>query len=384
MGRPKGKETSSHVPRHVSTFDSIKSNVINKIHSIGQNPTSGVQPVSRRKEIYALCSKYDVLIIEDEPYWYIQFPSSAGHPPHNVQFQPDRPAYTLPKGAKTSGFEYLDSLVPSYLSMDTDGRVIRLDTFSKTVAPGCRLGWITAQPAIIERLLRITESTTSQPSGFVQAMIAELIMGPQSKATSAGRGGAKNGQGWKVDGWVRWLEGLRGVYERRMNRMSTILDGGKYSLKQSTPIKKEEEEWAVVSKTQIFDFSWPRAGMFLWMKILFENHPLWGVKGAEPDILSRALWIHLTTKPFMVLLAPGAMFSPTPQVLEEKGWKYFRLCFAAVSEDDVDSCSDRVVAGIQSFWKIKKVEDLDELVNSAEVRAGRAEGMVDLGGMQFC
>jgi DNA-binding transcriptional MocR family regulator len=52
------------------------------------------------------------------------------------------------------GYPFLDSLAPSFLSIDVDGRVVRLDTFSKTIAPGCRLGWITAQPAIIERYVR--------------------------------------------------------------------------------------------------------------------------------------------------------------------------------------------------------------------------------------
>ena len=45
--------------------------------SIGHNPTGGVQSVERRREIYALCVKYDIIIIEDDPYWYLQFPSAA-------------------------------------------------------------------------------------------------------------------------------------------------------------------------------------------------------------------------------------------------------------------------------------------------------------------
>ena len=77
---------------------------------------------------------------------------------------------------KKSGYKFLDSLVPSSINIDREGRVIRLDTFSKTVAPGCRLGWITAQPALIERLLRITETSTQQPSGFVQSIIADPLV----------------------------------------------------------------------------------------------------------------------------------------------------------------------------------------------------------------
>lgn len=154
--------------------------------TVGQNPTGGTLSVKRRKEIYALCSKYDVIIVEDDPYWYLQYPSAA-----NLESQArgtpapqSTPVHTF---KRSSGYQFLDSLVPSYLNIDTDGRVVRLDTFSKTVAPGCRLGWITAQPAIIERIVRIAESSTQQPSGFVQAMIAELIMGPQPGASSLQR-----------------------------------------------------------------------------------------------------------------------------------------------------------------------------------------------------
>lgn len=121
--------------------------------TMGHNPTSGVLSVQRRKDIYALCSKYDIIIVEDDPYWYLQYPSAAAEEAKSRGLATPTETQTY-KPTKSSGYEFLDSLVPSYLSIDTDGRVIRLDTFSKTIAPGCRLGWITAQPAFIERLLR--------------------------------------------------------------------------------------------------------------------------------------------------------------------------------------------------------------------------------------
>lgn len=120
---------------------------------MGHNPTSGVLSVQRRKDIYAICQEYDIIIVEDDPYWYLQYPSAATHEAESRGLSTPRLTLTH-KPVKSSGYEFIDSLVPSYLSVDTDGRVIRLDTFSKTVAPGCRLGWITAQPAFIERLLR--------------------------------------------------------------------------------------------------------------------------------------------------------------------------------------------------------------------------------------
>jgi DNA-binding transcriptional MocR family regulator len=262
--------------------------------TIGQNPTSGTLSVARRTEIYALCVEYDVIIVEDDPYWYLQFPSSSA-------------SSVKPKPAKTSGFEFLDSLIPSYLSLDYQGRVVRLDTFSKTVAPGCRLGWITAQPALVERITRITETSTQQPSGFVQSMIAELLMGPQS-SNDPGKGGAADGSGWKVDGWVRWLEGMRGNYERRMQIMCDTLDAHKEVVKAGrrqslTQITDDDDEWAVVEKTQIYSFVRPLGGMFVWVRFDFKSHPL--AKEVAGARLSQALWVFWTSKPYLCLVAPG-------------------------------------------------------------------------------
>jgi DNA-binding transcriptional MocR family regulator len=98
---------------------------------IGQNPTSKTLSIQRRKDIYAICCKYDVMIIEDDPYWYLQFPSAAESEAlsRNLPYKPT-PMPTLGPMSKSSGFPFLDSLVPSYLSVDTEGRVIRLDTVS--------------------------------------------------------------------------------------------------------------------------------------------------------------------------------------------------------------------------------------------------------------
>lgn len=40
----------------------------------------------------------------------------------------------------------------SYLGLDTDGRVLRVDSFAKFLAPGLRLGWVTAHPQIVDKL----------------------------------------------------------------------------------------------------------------------------------------------------------------------------------------------------------------------------------------
>lgn len=338
--------------------------------TIGQNPTSGTLSVARRAEIYALCVQYDIVIIEDDPYWYLQYPSSS-------------PTSVPPRPAKTSGFEFLDSLIPSYLSLDYQGRVVRIDTFSKTVAPGCRLGWLTAQPALVERILRISETSTQQPSGFVQAMMAELVIGPHSSA-DPGRGGAADGNGWKVDGWVRWLEGLRGNYERRMQTMCAALDSGKELVKAgrrpSLTVESGDDEWSVVEKRQIYSFVRPLGGMFVWVRFDFSSHPL--AKQVVASRLSQALWVFWTQKPYLCLVAPGGMFAPTEEVREKDSFNCFRLCFAACPEDEVEAISTRFAEGAQAFWRIKKKEKIDKLLREDDTAGpDHVAGMAVLTGM---
>ncbi|KAH6655278.1 aromatic amino acid aminotransferase [Truncatella angustata] len=361
--------------------------------TMGHNPTSGVLSLERRKEIYAVCSKYDVVIIEDDPYWYLQYPSAAVEEAKARGLPIPKPqvANTL---EKKSGYPFLDSLAPSFLNVDVDGRVVRLDTFSKTVAPGCRVGYITAAPEICERIVRISESGTQQPSGFVQSMLAEALIGHQPEATARFNSARSknNFSGWQVDGWVRWLAGLRGMYERRMNRMASILEEGAYQLKQSRPVKDDEADWGVITKTQLYDFRWPRGGMFLWLHMRYETHPLWKAVGSEGNILngtvfSTALMILLTRKPYLVLVSPGMMFSNTPEIREKRGWAYFRLCFAAESEENIDLCSERFVAGVQRFWRIKDVKELEDILSGfphANSSEADDDEVADLGSVMGC
>ncbi|KAI2641874.1 aromatic amino acid aminotransferase [Hypomontagnella submonticulosa] len=361
--------------------------------TMGHNPTSGVLSLERRKEIYSICSKYDVIIIEDDPYWYLQYPSAAVEEAkaRNLPMPEPKIANTL---TKKSGYEYIDSLVPSFLNVDVDGRVVRLDTFSKTVAPGCRMGWVTSTPGICERILRVSEAGTQQPSGFAQVVIAETIMGPQPDAAAVFTARSAKDRpafnGWKMDGWVRWLAGLRGQYERRMNRMCRILEENAYQLKQSTPMRDSDADWGVITKTQLYDFQWPRGGMFLWVHMRFETHPLWKAAGSKGNIingtaLSTALMVFLTRKPYLVLVSPGLMFSATPQIREERGWAYYRLCFAAESEENIDVSSLHFGEGVQKFWRIKDVRELEALLE--DVNSFHTEdlsGVANLGTWMGC
>lgn len=62
----------------------------------------------------------------------------------------------------------LGALVPSYLSIDTDSRVVRLDTWSKVLAPGLRLGWVTAHPDMVDLMALALHASLNGPPGLSQ------------------------------------------------------------------------------------------------------------------------------------------------------------------------------------------------------------------------
>ena len=82
----------------------------------GQNPTGASMFLQRRKDIYRVCQKHDIIIIEDEPYYFLQMEPYQGKP----TLVPD-----------LSSTDLIRSLIPSFMSLDVDGRVLRLDSLSK-------------------------------------------------------------------------------------------------------------------------------------------------------------------------------------------------------------------------------------------------------------
>ena len=176
----------------LSNWDSAARGGARKPHVLytvpsGQNPTGATQGEQRRREIYAVCQKHDVYIIEDEPYYFLQMP------PHKT---------TAITTGEESIDQFLTSLVPTLLSMDTDGRVMRMDSFSKVVVPGSRLGWITASAQMVERYIRHAEVCNQGPSGFSQVILHKLL-----------------DEEWGHEGYLRWLMNLRGEYTKRRDVM---------------------------------------------------------------------------------------------------------------------------------------------------------------------
>jgi DNA-binding transcriptional MocR family regulator len=104
-----------------------------------QNPTGITWPVERRKQFMDVINKYDVTVLEDDPYGEIRYD--------------------------------IDKL-PSLKSMDTQGKVVFLGSFSKIFMPGLRLGWIVANPQIVDKFIKYKQAVDLGTSTFGQRQAA--------------------------------------------------------------------------------------------------------------------------------------------------------------------------------------------------------------------
>ena len=102
------------------------------------NPAGVTLSRARREALLELAARHDMLVVEDDPYRRIRF---AGEP------------------------------VPPIQALDRDGRVIGLGTFAKLVAPGLRVGWVVATPAIVGKLAALKADGGSCP--FTQRIVVE-------------------------------------------------------------------------------------------------------------------------------------------------------------------------------------------------------------------
>ncbi|KAJ3363898.1 hypothetical protein GGF31_000646 [Allomyces arbusculus] len=123
----------------------------------GQNPTGATAPLAHRRAVYAVAQRHDLLVLEDDPYMYLQYTLSddAFADQQQQQKQPhvDAPSQPASHDADLAlGARFAAALIPSYMSLDTDGRVLRFDSLSKVIGGGIRIGYFTGPAPIYERL----------------------------------------------------------------------------------------------------------------------------------------------------------------------------------------------------------------------------------------
>jgi hypothetical protein len=169
----------------------------------------------------------------------------------------------------------------------------------------------------------------------------------------------------------------------RLISVSSSSSGSRPSSSSTSTDEQDTPLTVSLSPTPLYTFSWPRGGMFIWLRMHLESHPLWGTPspklGGKPLDglpLSTALMVFLTTKPFRVLAGNGAMFSANDEVRQRMGWAYFRVCFAAETEDNVDVAASRFVDGVHAYWRVQDVAVIEKLLESLEDpgKSGLEEG----------
>lgn len=171
----------------------------------GQNPTGMTLSAAKRKRIYRIAQKHDFLIVEDDPYGYLFFP------PYDPA-KPMKNAYWDDKSLTPQ--KYIDEyLVKSFLTIDTDARVIRLETFSKLFAPGLRLSFVVANEFFTERVVNVAEITTRAPSGVSQALVYSVVKELGKKYSHTPEPSVDG----MVTGWVEWVMKVAGYYAHRRN-----------------------------------------------------------------------------------------------------------------------------------------------------------------------
>lgn len=265
----------------------------------GQNPTGATQSTERRQAIYRVAQKHDMFILEDEPYYFLQMEPYTG-----------RRAGAVGEPQQEDVSSFLSSLIPSLLSMDVDGRVMRMDSFSKVLVPGSRLGWITASQQIVERYQRHAEVASQGPSGISQVILHKLL-----------------DDTWGHEGYLRWLMNLRVEYTQKRDALLAACED---HLPQD-----------IVSWTP------PAAGMFMWLKIDHTKHPNASTRSIE-DIEAEIFDSCIDNG---VLVARGSWFltekdKPLPGL-------HFRTTFASASNEQMSIAIQRFGEAVRKSFGMK-------------------------------
>ncbi|KAH8048805.1 2-aminoadipate transaminase [Aureococcus anophagefferens] len=222
--------TLAALPRKQRVFYTISS---------GQNPTGCTPTEERKQEVYAICRKYDVVILEDDPA-------------------------------------------------------------AKIVAPGLRLGWVSAPMAFLDKFTVLNETSVQFPSGAAQAAMLALL------------------ETWRDDaGFDAALRKTQHEYARRRDVLVAAVRGASLRPAALTPRRRA-----------------PAAGMFLWLRVS---------PSVAPD--SRALQDKLIKNG--VACIPGACFA-TPDK-QGDDCPFLRLTYASATDAEMRAGASRLAATLADY-----------------------------------
>jgi 2-aminoadipate transaminase len=219
-----------------------------------QNPTGWTMPLKLRRQLLSLASRLRVPIIEDDTYREL----------------------------------FLNTPPPQSLhSLDTQSVVIHLNTFSKVLAPGLRLGWLSAAPPIIEQLALLKQRSDPHMPNLNQMIIADMI----SDGT-----------------FDRHLAALRTEHRRRRDAMMGAL-----------------ERHGSTGKLQ---WNVPEGGLYLWCRL-------------SGRIKASQVHSHALTE--SVVFVRGEAF-----YVDQAGEREIRICFSTVAPNRADDVAKRIMRAINA------------------------------------
>ena len=219
------------------------------------NPTGETMPLSARERLLDLAEALDIAVIEDAAYQSLRY-DGEGVPP----------VLALDMARNGGDIEKTPTLY--------------CGSFSKTLAPGLRVGWVVAAESVIRKLVLVKQAADLHSSTINQMVIGEVagnVFGPQ-------------------------VERIRATYSARRDRMLDALDR----------VMPDGVEW-----------SRPEGGMFVWVTL-----PK-GMDGA--DLLARAI------RDYRIAFVPGKAFHA-----DGSGENTLRLSFSCASFEMIDEGISRL------------------------------------------
>ncbi len=206
------------------------------------NPAGITSSLENRKAVYELARKYDIVIIEDNPYGDLRFSGEN---------------------------------VPTYKSMDVDGRVVYCGSFSKVLSAGMRIGFVNANKELISKIVVAKQVEDVHTNVLFQMICARYICE------------------YDLDAHI---EKIRRLYAHKASLMISALE--KYM-------------------PDCVKFTRPEGGIFLWCTL--------------PESIALSDFVAKASEK-NVFVVPGTAFTPD----ESEPTRSFRLNYSMPSDEDID------------------------------------------------
>ena len=219
------------------------------INPTGANPTGTILSSDRRKEILEICSEFNVLILEDDPYYFLQFDDQT------------------------------EDRVSSLFSLDREGRVIRFDSFSKILSSGLRVGFATGPKPLIERMMLHMQVSTMHTSGLSQVLLDNLL------------------EEWGTEGLLKHIAFIEQFYRKRRDALNAAAENHLKGLcTWHVPGNETRLKYCFIVTFDTILLT--AGGMFLWLKTD-------GIADTWDLIMEKAMKRN-------IMLVPGRAFTPFP------------------------------------------------------------------------